>query len=308
MKLNIDGLAALDAPGHCLLEMPSGTGKTVSLLSLVVAYMRKYPDRLHKLIYCSRTIPEIEKCVEELKNLYQYYLTTTGTQLNFLALALSARKNLCINDSVASLRVGTAVDGACQRLTQSFVRAKRRLDPSIPSCQYYEKFDEQKDVGLGKGVYNLNDLKEWVIAPEYIIVYSYHYLLDPKIAELISKDMNPRSCVVFDEGQEKFARQDFSRKFLNTNIDNVCIESMSVHLNRRSMDKCAKDIEDLDKLIKNIKDTDSNRLQLEYEKMLENLKKVETERANDRAWANPVLPNAILEESVREPFAMLSTL
>lgn len=26
--------------GHCVLEMPSGTGKTVSLLSLVVAYMK----------------------------------------------------------------------------------------------------------------------------------------------------------------------------------------------------------------------------------------------------------------------------
>jgi DNA excision repair protein ERCC-2 len=30
-----------------------------------------------------------------------------------------------------------------------------------------------------------------------IIVYSYHYLLDPKIAELVSKDLNPNSCVVF---------------------------------------------------------------------------------------------------------------
>uniref|UniRef100_A0A915EJH3 DNA 5'-3' helicase n=1 Tax=Ditylenchus dipsaci TaxID=166011 RepID=A0A915EJH3_9BILA len=69
-----------------------------------------------------------------------------------------------------------------------------------------------------------------------------------------------------------------------THIDNVCIESMSVHLNSKIHDKCAKDIEDLDKLIKNIKDTDSTRLQLEYEKMLENLKKVETERPNDRAW------------------------
>lgn len=58
--------------------MPSGTGKTISLLSLVLAYMKKYPDRLHKLVYCSRTIPEIEKCVEELKNLFLYYQTTTG--------------------------------------------------------------------------------------------------------------------------------------------------------------------------------------------------------------------------------------
>jgi DNA excision repair protein ERCC-2 len=26
--------------GHCLLEMPSGTGKTISLLSLIVAYQQ----------------------------------------------------------------------------------------------------------------------------------------------------------------------------------------------------------------------------------------------------------------------------
>ena len=30
----------LDAQGHGVLEMPSGTGKTVSLLSLIVSYIR----------------------------------------------------------------------------------------------------------------------------------------------------------------------------------------------------------------------------------------------------------------------------
>ncbi len=43
----------LDAGGHCVLEMPSGTGKTVSLLSLIVAYQQYYPEH-RKLIYCSR--------------------------------------------------------------------------------------------------------------------------------------------------------------------------------------------------------------------------------------------------------------
>ena len=33
--------------------MPSGTGKTVSLLSLIVAYQMYYPEK-RKLIYCSR--------------------------------------------------------------------------------------------------------------------------------------------------------------------------------------------------------------------------------------------------------------
>lgn len=44
----------LDAGGHSVLEMPSGTGKTVSLLSLIVAYQQHYPEH-RKLIYCSRT-------------------------------------------------------------------------------------------------------------------------------------------------------------------------------------------------------------------------------------------------------------
>jgi DNA excision repair protein ERCC-2 len=37
-----------------VLEMPSGTGKTVTLLSLIVAYQQFYPTH-RKLIYCSRT-------------------------------------------------------------------------------------------------------------------------------------------------------------------------------------------------------------------------------------------------------------
>lgn len=51
-----------------------------------------------------------------------------------------------------------------------------------------------------------------------IVIYSYHYILDPKIAELISKELSPKSCVVFDEAH---------------NIDNVCIESMSVTLSKK---------------------------------------------------------------------------
>ena len=30
-------------------------------------------------------------------------------------------------------------------------------------------------------------------------MYSYHYLLDPKIAELVSKELSSKSVVVFDE-------------------------------------------------------------------------------------------------------------
>jgi len=31
------------------------------------------------------------------------------------------------------------------------------------------------------------------------VVYSYHYLLDPKIADVVSKELSKSSVVVFDE-------------------------------------------------------------------------------------------------------------
>lgn len=81
--------------------MPSGTGKTVSLLSLIVAYMFHNPFDVTKLIYCSRTIPEIEKVVEELRKLFKYY-EKNDEKLNMVGLVLSSRKNMCIHPQVAS--------------------------------------------------------------------------------------------------------------------------------------------------------------------------------------------------------------
>ena len=32
-----------------------------------------------------------------------------------------------------------------------------------------------------------------------IVVYSYYYLLDPKIADMVSKEISKNSVVIFDE-------------------------------------------------------------------------------------------------------------
>ena len=83
-----------------MLEMPSGTGKTVSLLSLIIAYLRAYPHHVSKLVYCSRTLPEMEKVLAELSNLTDYY-DTQGEQQKMCGLVLSSRKNLCIHPTVS---------------------------------------------------------------------------------------------------------------------------------------------------------------------------------------------------------------
>jgi DNA excision repair protein ERCC-2 len=62
---------SLDASGHCLLEMPTGTGKTVCLLSLITSYQFANPSA-GKLVYCTRTVPEMNHVVEELGTVLAY--------------------------------------------------------------------------------------------------------------------------------------------------------------------------------------------------------------------------------------------
>lgn len=319
MKLNVDGLLvyfpyeyiypeqysymrelknALDAKGHALLEMPSGTGKTTTLLSLIVAYMKANPLDLTKLVYCSRTVPEMEKVVEELRKLMEYYEIETNEEQNILGLALSSRKNLCIHPMVSKEREGKVVDGRCYNLTASFVRSRHAGDDSVPICDFYEGFDAHgREFPLAAGVYNLDDLKEfgqkkgwcpyflarYTITHANIVVYSYHYLLDPKIAEVVSKEISKSSVVVFDEAH---------------NIDNVCIDSMSVKINKRLLDKCSNSIQILEKTITDMREREDTRLRREYERLVEGLRDANVARETDMALVNPVLPSEILQEVV----------
>ena len=80
---------------HCVLEMPSETGKTVSLLSLIVAYRQSFPEP-RKLICCSRTMSDIEKALAELKALMAYRSKDLGYVGEFWGLGLTSWKNLCL--------------------------------------------------------------------------------------------------------------------------------------------------------------------------------------------------------------------
>ena len=251
--------SALDAKGHCLLEMPSGTGKTVSLLSLIVAYQMHYPEK-RKLIYCSRTVPEIEKALAELQRLIKYR-ADQGLKESFLGLGLSSRKNLCIHPNVSKEKRGDVVDAKCKALTAPWVRKENpEVDaimedigkvqnqeiPDIESlCAYYETLEiSDPNQMIPSGVYTLADLKEYgkktrkcpyylarrMIPYANVVIYSYHYLLDPKVAEFVSKELAKNCIVVFDEAH---------------NIDNVCVESLSIDLTRSILDAGSRSIASL---------------------------------------------------------------
>ncbi|KAJ7155974.1 hypothetical protein C8R43DRAFT_998581 [Mycena crocata] len=294
----------LDASGHCVLEMPSGTGKTVSLLSLIVSYQQFYPTR-RKLIYCSRTVPEIEKALAELKRLMAYRVECAEgaeakeKERGFMGLGLTSRKNLCIHPEVAKEKKGKVVDARCRDLTNSAACEKGRANPgSVDLCGWHENLGQMEAGSLiPPGIWTLADVLEYGrdkgVCPYFtvrrmmpfvdVIIYSFHYLLDPKVAEQVSKEMSKDAIVVFDEAH---------------NIDNVCIESLSIDLTRPMLDSAGRSIIKLGDKIDEIKTTDAAKLQDEYARLVNGLQDPSEDDAEDGFMSNPLLPDDLLNEAV----------
>ncbi|AJU42918.1 Rad3p [Saccharomyces cerevisiae YJM1129] len=290
----------LDVGGNSILEMPSGTGKTVSLLSLTIAYQMHYPEH-RKIIYCSRTMSEIEKALVELENLMDYRTKELGYQEDFRGLGLTSRKNLCLHPEVSKERKGTVVDEKCRRMTNGQAKRKLEEDPeaNVELCEYHENlYNIEVEDYLPKGVFSFEKLlkycEEKTLCPYFIvrrmislcniIIYSYHYLLDPKIAERVSNEVSKDSIVIFDEAH---------------NIDNVCIESLSLDLTTDALRRATRGANALDERISEVRKVDSQKLQDEYEKLVQGLHSADILTDQEEPFVEtPVLPQDLLTEAI----------
>ena len=357
---------SLDAGGHCLLEMPTGTGKTVCLLSLITSYQFANPSA-GKLIYCTRTVPEMNHVMEELATVLAYRaqelqqrsddepsnagdehvtagmrrqnhhdnnnenrlgganddtvttdienIGTTGSGerrltddppphvakkprrvvaprgpranmgpahqsgqhggaggSNVLAVCLSSRRNMCVHKRVMEESDREAVDAACRSLTSSWViEAAQRNPGSIETCSYYDNYQAAGEAtSIPSGVYDLVELQKWgksrgwcpyyltrqAINHANILVFNYQYMLDPKVAKMVSKELEAESIIVFDEAH---------------NIDSVCIEALSVTINDRGLEQATRSLGRLSSEVSRLKATDSQRLQQEYQNLVNGL-------------------------------------
>lgn len=219
---------------------------------------------------------------------------------SFTGLGLTSRKNLCVHPEVSKEKKGRIVDARCRDLTNSATCTQGRTNPgSVELCQWHEGLEKLEPGSLiPSGIWTLADVLQYgkdqgtcpyftvrrMMAFVDVIIYSFHYLLDPKVAEQVSKELKNDAIVVFDEAH---------------NIDNVCIESLSVDLTRPMLDSAARSVTKLGERIEEIKRTDATKLQDEYAKLVEGLQEsITTTTDEDTFMTNPVLPDDLLKEAI----------
>ena len=99
-----------------MLESPTGTGKTISLLSACVAFMKNQRahlgegEELTTLVYCTRTHSQIKQVVNEIKTLLPYEVN---------AQVLASKTQFCINDNIKGHYDSHTINHACKQLRKS---------------------------------------------------------------------------------------------------------------------------------------------------------------------------------------------
>eukprot|EP00450_Noctiluca_scintillans_P032385 CAMPEP_0194539724 /NCGR_PEP_ID=MMETSP0253-20130528/79745_1 /TAXON_ID=2966 /ORGANISM="Noctiluca scintillans" /LENGTH=255 /DNA_ID=CAMNT_0039386027 /DNA_START=93 /DNA_END=856 /DNA_ORIENTATION=- len=222
-------------------------------------------------------------------------VSTQGGPLpgEILAVGLSARRNMCVHKDVSKEQDRERVDELCRKLTAPWAREKAVEGAKV--CEHYEKYEQiinSESQLLPSGVYTMEDLREKGVQKEFgwcpyyaarrmiqsanVVVLNYQYVLDPKVSlasQLGGANIMPSLCkpkhkevgestensiVVFDEAH---------------NIDDVCIESLSVKLNRMRLDQSMGNVAKLGNEVERVKKEDAQRLQDEYKRLVQGLQR-----------------------------------
>ncbi|KAI9602689.1 hypothetical protein H4Q26_001985 [Puccinia striiformis f. sp. tritici PST-130] len=200
------------------------------------------------------TVPEIEKALIELKRLMAYRATQHRLRAGLTGNSAPTNEDDFLGVGLTSLtrKKGKAVDARCRDLTSAWACEKGRADPgSVPLCDFHEKLEN-----LSLGILSLEEFDARGNYSTWSRTGDMSLFCSPTNATQVSKELLPNSIVVFDEAH---------------NIDNVCIESLSIDLTKGMLDNAGKSIGDLDEKIREIKRTDASKLQNEYERLVRGL-------------------------------------
>ena len=248
-------LESLNGGKNALLESPTGTGKTLSLLCSSLGWLEKAKAAAQvaklqsysgnnsgelevnpaltvrpKVIYSSRTHSQLSQAVAELGRTSYRYMKVA---------ILGSRDQLCVNPAVMEAPSSREKLHMCQ----ARVKAK--------TCVYHTNVEKSKERSelRDNEIMDIEDLhklgKKHMFCPYYmsrelyqtadVIFLPYNYLLDHKIRASLDIDFNG-AVIIFDEAH---------------NVQKLCEETASVSISSQDIAVAIKDIDEALEEIKN---------------------------------------------------------
>uniref|UniRef100_A0A8R1E3J8 DNA helicase n=1 Tax=Caenorhabditis japonica TaxID=281687 RepID=A0A8R1E3J8_CAEJA len=243
----------LDRKMDAALESPTGTGKTLSLLCSVLAWVQHQKvsrpldfatwqssgaggskndatennlksQFVPTVYYASRTHSQLEQVVHELNRTEYKWVKTT---------ILGSREHFCINQKVKKIKESNRQAHVCRGLV------KKR------TCHYYNQFDSYSTEKISE-IFDTGeamDIEDFVkfgtknsLCPYYLtrqrsetaelILLPYNYVIDPKMRRRHKLDLK-NSIVIFDEAHnlESICESNASAELTSTTIA-MCIEEL----------------------------------------------------------------------------------
>lgn len=228
-----------------LLEAGTGSGKTLSLLSIITSFADVYPDVFTKIVFLCRTIPVVDHILREIK-LLNHARSTAHMEENqeparklggneplrlYRAIPLTSRRRLCVNDDV---RRANDINTACIRVTKgcdiedpqacrAYVGTVAQQDVLPFGAQAYY-IDEFVDTCRGAGICPYFASRH-AVATADIIVCNYNYLIDPKCSGPLASKLDDRALILIDEAH---------------NLEHVACEAFSMHISRPLCNLCRR--------------------------------------------------------------------
>ncbi|CAF0915962.1 unnamed protein product [Rotaria sp. Silwood1] len=256
-------IKALQQSKNCLLESPTGTGKTLTLLCASLAWQQKEIEQLRSsllnentdnstesttkptaiscIFYCTRTHKQLEQVAKQLGNtVYKDKIRMT---------LLSSRDNYCVHPNVSK---GPNKNHECVKITRPN-QDKFAARGLKSECGYYERLKGKvaNDFirSYSKPLPRVFDIEQFTdycrtshgICPYYtsrllihdvqIILCPYNYLIDPRVRNSMQMTIN-NAIIIIDEAHniEDCARE--SMKFEMRKYDfEQALQEISMNLN-----------------------------------------------------------------------------
>lgn len=194
---------ALSSGGTGLLESPTGTGKTLCLLCVTLAWVQQQKSQvtrsgwgegcLPKIIYCSRTHSQLGQVIRELRSSPYRDMKTA---------LLGSREHFCVNTEVSQLPNSGSRTHACLAL-----RSENR-------CRYFNALQSfQLKLDEDAQVMDMEDLilegKKNGFCPYYserertknadIVFMPYNYVINPSLRKQLPFPLQKNCVLIVDE-------------------------------------------------------------------------------------------------------------